>query len=137
MKEFGLAILTPIGQAFAGDVKSVNLRATDGEVGILAGHTDYLAGVDVCVVKLIDAEDNTRYAFCGGGFFSMTAGEATLVADEFVFADELDGQTVANELAELSARMSAATDPQTKQFLKLRTARAEAKRKAVAAQQER
>ena len=88
-------------------------------------------------MKLLDAEENLRYAFCGGGFISMTAGDATLVADEFVFADELDGQTIANELAELTARMSAVTDPQTQQFLKSRIARAEAKRKAVAAQQER
>ena len=136
MRAFKLGILTPVGQAFSGDVTSVNLRTTDGEVGILAGHTDYLAGVEVCVVKLLDVDGKPKFAFCGGGFFSVTAGEATLVADEFVFADALDEQAVADELAELTDRLSSISDPQTGQFLKNRLARAEAKRKALAVEQE-
>ena len=136
MRDFKLKILTPTGEAFSGDVKSVALRTTDGEVGILAGHTDYLAGVDACVVRISDSAETLRYAFCGGGFFSVTAGEATLVADEFVFADALDEQAVADELAELTDRLSSISDPQTGQFLKNRLARAEAKRKALAVEQE-
>lgn len=134
MRAFKLGILTPVGQAFSGDVTSVNLRTTDGEVGILAGHTDYLAGVEVCVVKLLDVEGKPRFAFCGGGFFSMTAGEATLVADEFVFAEALDNESISAELDELNARLATASDQQTRKFLKTRLARAEAKRRAVTAE---
>ena len=134
MRAFKLGILTPVGQAFSGDVTSVNLRTTDGEVGILAGHTDYLAGVEVCVVKLLDVEGKPRFAFCGGGFFSMTAGEATLVADELVFAEALDNESISAELDELNARLATASDQQTRKFLKTRLARAEAKRRAVTAE---
>ena len=134
MRAFKLGILTPVGQAFSGDVTSVNLRTTDGEVGILAGHTDYLAGVEVCVVKLLDVEGKPRFAFCGGGFFSMTAGEATLVADEFVFAEALDNESISAELDELNARLATASDQQMRKFLKTRLARAEAKRRAVTAE---
>lgn len=134
MRAFKLGILTPVGQAFSGDVTSVNLRTTDGEVGILAGHTDYLAGVEVCVVKLLDVEGKPKLAFCGGGFFSMTAGEATLVADEFVFAEALDNESISAELDELNARLATASDQQTRKFLKTRLARAEAKRRAVTAE---
>ena len=134
MRAFKLGILTPVGQAFSGDVTSVNLRTTDGEVGILAGHADYLAGVEVCVVKLLDVEGKPRFAFCGGGFFSMTAGEATLVADEFVFAEALDNESISAELDELNARLATASDQQTRKFLKTRLARAEAKRRAVTAE---
>ena len=134
MRAFKLGILTPVGQAFSGDVTSVNLRTTDGEVGILAGHTDYLAGVEVCVVKLLDVEGKPRFAFCGGGFFSRTAGEATLVADEFVFAEALDNESISAELDELNARLATASDQQTRKFLKTRLARAEAKRRAVTAE---
>lgn len=134
MRAFKLGILTPVGQAFSGDVTSVNLRTTDGEVGILAGHTDYLAGVEVCVVKLLDVEGKPRFAFCGGGFFSMTAGEATLVADEFVFAEALDNESISAELDELNARLATASDQQTRKFLKTRLVRAEAKRRAVTAE---
>ena len=134
MRAFKLGILTPVGQAFSGDVTSVNLRTTDGEVGILAGHADYLAGVEVCVVKLLDGEGKPRFAFCGGGFFSMTAGEATLVADEFVFAEALDNESISAELDELNARFATASDQQTRKFLKTRLARAEAKRRAVTAE---
>lgn len=136
MRDFKLKILTPTGEAFSGDVKSVALRTTDGEVGILAGHIDYLAGVNTCVVRICDSAEISHCAFCGGGFFSVTAGEATLVADEFVFADMLDEQAITDELAELTERISSTSDSQTGQFLKTRLIRAEAKRKALAAEQE-
>ena len=136
MRAFKLGILTPTGQAFSGDVTSVTLRTTDGEVGILAGHTDYLAGVDVCTVKLLDADGKPKFAFCGGGFFSVTAGEATLVADEFSFAESIDDAAVAAELEELNARLASASEKQTQQFLKTRISRAETKRRTVAAEKD-
>ena len=136
MREFKLGILTPSGEAFSGDVKGVFLRTTDGEVGILAGHTDYLAGVVACVVKLINAEEKSVYAFCGGGFFNMAGGEATLIADEFLFADALDGDQIENEIREISERLAKVTDPEGVQFLKTSLARAEAKKRTLAADEE-
>lgn len=136
MRDFKLGILTPTGEAFTGEIKELSLRTTAGEVGILAGHTDYLAGVTPCVLKIVDAEEKTRYAFCGGGFFSMTAGEATLVADDFLFAAEMDETQIADECTDLATRLSAAKDKENQQFLKLELDRAEAKRKAIEAQKD-
>ena len=133
MRTFGLKILTPAGEAFSGEVGGVYLRTTDGEVGILAGHTDYLAGVVACTVKMIDSAEKEQYAFCGGGFFSMTAGEATLMADELVFAGDLDKEAIAQEVEEISSRLSGALDPETAQFLKTRLIRAKVKQKVLAA----
>ena len=136
MREFKLKILTPNGEGFSGEVKSLNLRTTDGEVGILAGHTDYLAGVSPCVMKMIDPNEKTRYAFCGGGFFSVVSGEAKAVVDEFVLADELDEEAILAECAELSAKLSEAKGAQNQKFLKLSLARAEAKRRAIDARKD-
>ena len=136
MRSFQLKVLTPVGEAFAGEIVQINLRTTGGEVGILAGHTDYLAGVEICVVKLVENEENGRFAFCGGGFFSMTAGVATLVTDELVFADQLDEQAVSAEVADFAERLGACSDEQTKRFLTAELRRATTKKKAIEAQKE-
>ena len=136
MKTFGLKILTPAGEAFSGEVGGVYLRTTDGEVGILAGHVDYLAGVVACTVKMIDSADNEQYAFCGGGFFSMTAGEATLMADELVFAKDLNKEAIAQEIEEIKSRLSGSPDAETAQFLKTRLVRAEVKQKVLDADED-
>lgn len=136
MRAFKLRVLTPTGEAFSGEVQGVFLRATDGEVGILAGHTDYLAGVVECTVKLIDTEEKEQYAYCGGGFFSMVSGEATLLADEFLFAKDLDEESLLAEIEEIRVQQSEAVDAMKAIFLTSTLGRLQAKQKTLAVYKE-
>ncbi len=38
MKKFHLQIVTPVGMAYEGEVRSLSLRGTEGEIAIMAGH---------------------------------------------------------------------------------------------------
>ena len=134
MRDFELGILTPTGEGFSGRVQELYLRTTGGEVGILAGHTDYLAGVVPCAAFLTDSEGNGRNAFCGGGFLSVLGGIVTLTVDEFVFSEALDREAV-KQARDTAATEFAACDakkePEQAQLLKETLARAEAKFRAV------
>ena len=134
MKDFSLGILTPVGEAFSGEVKELFARTTGGEIGILANHTDYLAGIVPCVVKLTDRDEKERYAFCGGGFISVVAGAVTMTVDEFVFAGEISIELVTAEKERLSAQLAACDEkrePERAQYLKTSLRRIEAKCKAA------
>ncbi len=134
MRDFALGILTPTGEGFSGRVQELFLRTTSGEVGIMANHTDYLAGVEPCVTKLTDAEGHTLIAFCGGGFLSVVKGEASLVVDEFAFSDALSAESVKAERDAIAAEFAACDakkQPEKAEYLKTALARAETKVKAV------
>ena len=134
MRDFELGVLTPTGEGFSGRVQELYLRTTSGEIGILAGHTDYLAGVVPCAAFLTDSEGNGRNAFCGGGFLSILGGEATLTVDEFVFSEMLDEEAVKKERDAKSAELAACdskNEPERAQLLKDALARAEAKCRAI------
>ena len=136
MRDFELGILTPAGEFFSGNVQALFVRTTSGEVGIMAGHTDYLAGVVPCIASLTEGDGKERTAFCGGGFLSVVAGKATLAVDEFAFAEDIDAVAVADEKAKLAEQLAACDaqkEPERAQYLKDAMIRAEAKRKASSA----
>ena len=134
MRDFELGILTPVGEFFSGNVQALTVRTSSGEVRILAGHTDYLAGVVPCVASFVDEEGRARSAFCGGGFLSVVAGMATLTVDEFAFAESIDAAAADEGRNQLAAELAACdpkAEPERAQYLKDAVARAEAKRKVA------
>ena len=134
MRDFALGILTPTGEGFSGRVQQLFVRTTAGEVGILAGHTDYLAGVEPCVAHITDGEGRDRKAFCGGGFLSVVGGEVSLVVDEFAFSEALSAEAAKVERDTIASDLSAcdaAKQPEKAEYLKNALIRAEAKWRAV------
>lgn len=89
MRDFHIKIVSPDGLKLDGNIKSLLIRTDDGDVEILAGHTDYFATLGVGRARII-IEDSERYASVNGGFLSVSGGEATLAATTFEFADEID-----------------------------------------------
>ena len=89
MKDFSLEVITPDGLIYSGNVNSVVVRTTVGDVCILASHSDYVGNIDMGSVK-IKTDEFEKYASCIGGFLSVSAGRAKIIATTFEFADEID-----------------------------------------------
>ena len=89
MREFHLQIVTPDGIVFDGDAEGILVRADEGDVEIMHGHTDYFATLATGRAKLT-AGGSVRNASSSGGFISVKSGEVKLVATTFEFADEID-----------------------------------------------
>lgn len=89
MKTFHLAVVTPDGEAFNGEAKSILLRTSEGNVEIMAGHTDYLAKISTGACK-ITTDQGVRLASCSGGFISVADGKVSVVATTFEFAEDID-----------------------------------------------
>lgn len=83
MRTFNLQIVTPDGLLFDDEAVSLSLRTVSGDIGILAGHADYVSAVGDGASHLTDKEGNKKNARCRGGIISVNKGFVRLVADEF------------------------------------------------------
>ena len=59
MREFRLRISSPEGDLFSGDIVKLNLRASGGDIAIMAGHVPFISYVKpgLCSLELADGEE--------------------------------------------------------------------------------
>ena len=110
MSTFHLKISTPDGLQFDGDVERLRVRMIDGDVGILAHHSDYVSAVGVGEAVLAMEDGSVRKAACIGGMLTMIKNEANLIATTFEWADDIDLARAERAKAAAEARIAAAND---------------------------
>ena len=116
MNTFSLRVVTPDGEKFNGEAGKLFFKASDGDVGIMANHADYIAAVDICSVRIVtEAEELT--AVCGGGFMTFSNNSASFVCDTFVFAEDIDKEAVKSELEDVEKKLLEAKNPREKGIL--------------------
>lgn len=89
MNEFDLQIVTPDGLLFDGKAQKLILRTSEGDVGILANHANYLAALSIGIARVITKEGERRGA-CAGGMVSVTDGFVRVVASTFEWGEDID-----------------------------------------------
>ena len=60
MKEFDLQIVTPDGMLFDGKAEKIILRTSEGDVGILPGHINYVAALSIGVARVFTGGNEIR-----------------------------------------------------------------------------
>lgn len=86
---FSLKIVTPDGVQFDGQAEALTVRATTGDIGILAGHINCVAPLGMGLATVV-TENGKRYGACIGGMVSVLNGQVKLVPTTFEWADEID-----------------------------------------------
>lgn len=89
MKQFHLQVVTPDGAAFDGEAESLLIKCEAGDIEVMAGHADLFASLGTGRARIRTAEGE-RTASCSGGFLSVSAEGAQVVATTFEFADDID-----------------------------------------------
>ena len=83
MDTFKLKILTPVGVILeAEEVTSVNLPSSNGEIGILPGHTRYSGLLGSGVLKFSSKVDSGREVALDCGFCAFSDNELIILADK-------------------------------------------------------
>ena len=93
MTPFSLKIITPDGVQFDAEAEELIVRTTSGDVGILAGHINYVAALGMGEAMVL-AEGKKRYGACIGGMISVVDGAVTLLPTTFEWADQIDANRV-------------------------------------------
>lgn len=105
MSTFHLDIVTPDGEFFNGEAEKVLARTIDGDVCILARHTEYVTALGMGMAK-ITVDGKERRAACMGGILSVSGGRVRIAATTFEWAEDIDKERArrARERAEESLR---------------------------------
>ena len=101
MTAYKLKIVTPDGVQYDGQAEQLSVRTTTGDVGILAGHIDFVAPLGMGEAVVLVAGQKRRAA-CIGGMVSVVGGAVTLLPTTFEWAEEIDVQRA--ELSEARAQ---------------------------------
>ena len=123
MSSFRLQIVTPDGSLFDGQAEALRLHTSEGYVSVRAGHTDYIAALEIGAVSVTE-NGQTRHAACGGGFLSVEHGEVRLVATTFEYADAIDVERARLAKEKAEARLEKAREEKDILLAKAKLARA-------------
>ncbi len=123
MSTYALQIVTPEGLKLDTQVEILHLRTSEGYVSIRAGHADYMATLDIGIVT-ITVDGRERKAACGGGFLTVSRGEARLVATSFEYAEDIDIARAQAARRRAEAQIAASREAADIDLAKVKLARA-------------
>ena len=89
MATFHLKVLTAERSFFEGDVERLIVRTTEGDVGILPRHINYVAALGIGGMT-ITQDGSNRLAAVSGGFVEVSPEGTTVLARTCEWADEID-----------------------------------------------
>ncbi len=77
-------------EIYSGSVEMVIATGTEGELGILPGHTPLLSGIQPGPVRLILEDGEEEIFFASGGYIEVQPTAITILADTAIRAHDLD-----------------------------------------------
>ena len=101
---FKLEIVTPDGLLYDGEAEKLIVRTTEGDVGILANHTDYVASLSIGVTRIFTSEGEKKAA-CAGGLITVTNNCVRLVASTFEWAEDIDVERASRAREKAQSRL--------------------------------
>lgn len=105
MATYHLQIVTPDGLHFDGEAEKLIVRASEGDLCILAHHANFVTTIGKGEAKItVDGQD--RYAACNGGMLSVTNGKVRLVPITFEWAEDIDVERAAASEAAAREKLS-------------------------------
>jgi F-type H+-transporting ATPase subunit epsilon len=87
---FPFEVHTPYRPFFSEDVEAVTLTLVDGEIGLYANHSPFIAPVTTGILRLKDKNGEWRSAFVSNGILEVKRHKAVLVTDTAEWPEEID-----------------------------------------------
>ncbi len=105
-----LEIVSPDKLLLSRPVDMVVIPASEGDIGVLPGHTPMIVLLRGGTIALYDGETVTDRLFVGGGFAEITPERCTVLANDVAPVAELNRTEAEQRLAEAEADL-ASLDP--------------------------
>ena len=90
MSTYHLQVVSMDGPDFEGEVQKILLRTIDGDVEILARHTDYCTAIGMGTARVTMADGTERKAACIGGMLSVMKGEVRVLPTTWEWSEDID-----------------------------------------------
>jgi F-type H+-transporting ATPase subunit epsilon len=85
-----LEVVTPQKAVVSEEAQIVVAPGSEGEFGVLRGHTTFLTSLKVGTLRYKDASGKERYLFVNGGFAEVLPNKVTLLAESAERRGEID-----------------------------------------------
>lgn len=82
-------IVTPHGLVSRGECDSLTAPAIDGDVGILRGHSPFLAALDTGIIRMKSA-DSEHVVFVDGGYVEVLDDRVVILAETSEESSKID-----------------------------------------------
>lgn len=93
------------GLDFDGEVEKLLLRTIDGDVEILARHTDYCTAIGMGTARVTMADGKERKAACIGGMLSVMKGQVKVFPTTWEWSEEIDVERAKEAKARAEERL--------------------------------
>ncbi|MCL2129094.1 MAG: ATP synthase F1 subunit epsilon [Treponema sp.] len=87
---FNFEVHTPYRFFYNGKAEAITLELTDGEIGVYAKHSAFIAPVVSCVLSFRDGSGNLRKAFISSGILQVKEYKYVLMVDAAEWPEEID-----------------------------------------------
>jgi F-type H+-transporting ATPase subunit epsilon len=92
-----LEIVAPVGKIFEGEVKSVTLPGSDGEMGILDGHSPLVTTLKAGVID-IKKDSGEELVAINWGYADVSNNAVNIIVDEAIPLSASQGHDIANNV---------------------------------------
>ena len=89
MRSYLLRIVTPEKVFFEGQTEQIVVRTSDGDLGVLAGHENYVSDLPPGPFK-VKIDGKYKVAAISGGVLKVSRDSTTILAMAAEWADEID-----------------------------------------------
>lgn len=89
-KELFLEVVTPQKAIVSEEAQIVVAPGSDGEFGVLKGHTTFLTSLKVGTLRYKDASGKERFLFINGGFAEVLPDKVTVLAESAERRQDID-----------------------------------------------
>ena len=88
MNTFKLTVASPDGNTFSGDVVKLDVRGTEGELAVMAGHIPFITSLSPAPVVIWLDEDTKKTGRAEGGLLTVGKDRVILLSGSFRFDEE-------------------------------------------------
>ncbi len=107
-------LVSPARLLFSGDVASVTIPGTEGDMGIYPGHAPVLSTLRPGIVQVDKGSGAPDRIFVRGGFAEVNPSGLTVLAETAIPMAELDAEALAQQIKNAEEDMADAKDNETR-----------------------
>ncbi|MGD9236053.1 MAG: F0F1 ATP synthase subunit epsilon [Desulfobacterales bacterium] len=101
-----LEVVTPEKIVVSEEAQIVASPGSEGEFGVLSGHTPFLTSLKTGVIRYTDASGKEHYVFVSGGFAEALPDRVTVLAESAEVSTDIDISRAKEALARAEKRLA-------------------------------
>ena len=118
MATFKFELVSPERILFSGEVVSVIVPSTEGEMTVLAGHAPLVATLKAGIVFVQTTDQNGKEFFVNGGLTEVNQETMTILAEQGKFLEDVDTAVLDAEILTAETRLAGSHNDDEKKRLR-------------------